>query len=376
MSKVLLINDTTNWYHYGCSATSLALKEEIISRGYQLTALPITQTYQAKSIPKNIADFDCAQVFQSFSLHNAGLINQIKNHDIIIINAEGSIHGISHASVTLLYLSYVAKKFLNKNTQIINHSVYPQDDKSLNNNLIVNIYKLVYRNLDFIAIREPISYELMSSLGIKTAALSFDCMPLYIAKYYKISKPKRPKTLVLGGSAAWMKIDILRAKDSNIKAYEQKLEQFISYIKYMQAAGYQVEFLFSAHAFPAKDDEQFIMFLQERLAQKIHITSARSLKEWLTSIQTAELVVSGRFHHTIAAYCLRTNFIALNSNTPKVEGLIKTLNTHNYCTYEAENLLDQLLYFTHKHQHTNPINDAAMLINMAKKNFSLLPTVF
>jgi hypothetical protein len=88
----------------------------------------------------------------------------------------------------------------------------------------------------------------------------------------------------------------------------------------MQAVGYQVEFLFSAHAFPANDDEQFMMFLQERL--------------------------------------------------------IKTLNTHNYCTYEAENLLDQLLYFTHKHQHTNPINDAAMLINMAKKNFSLLPTVF
>ena len=42
-------------------------------------------------------------------------------------------------------------------------------------------------------------------------------------------------------------------------------------------------------------------------------------------MRRARLLVSGRFHHSIAAAALGTPFVVFNSNTPKIDGLMALL---------------------------------------------------
>ena len=95
---------------------------------------------------------------------------------------------------------------------------------------------------------------------------------------------------------------------------------FSSYLNAMHRQGYSITFLYGAKDWPAKDDREFVAFVKPRLKFDLKIFEAKNIDQWLSCIENAELLVSGRFHHTIAAGCLGTRFIALNSNTPKMDG--------------------------------------------------------
>ena len=209
--KILLINDTTNWYHFGCTATSMALKLTIEKTGAILQTIPITETYKIVGAPNTIEGFLDLKIFQIFVEANMQLMSAIKYNDILVINGEGTLHGLRQAPLSLLYVAYTSKKFLGKHVEIVNHSVYPQDSLTLDDRAITDIYKLVYEYIDYVAIREPESYELMLKLGIK-AEQSFDCMPLYIREEYKFHQKKDKKTLLVAGSAAWLHLNILSSE--------------------------------------------------------------------------------------------------------------------------------------------------------------------
>ena len=56
------------------------------------------------------------------------------------------------------------------------------------------------------------------------------------------------------------------------------------------------------------------------------LINANSEKEWLATIDQARLLISGRFHHSIAAAFLKTPFVALQTNTPKLDALLEMLS--------------------------------------------------
>ena len=169
--KALLLNDTTAWYHYGCTATSFALKEAIKSNAILTTLTPVSilETYKIKSVPDNYSGFLQQENYHKFTKDNEHLVNFLQDHDIIIINGEGTIHDNRRASITLLYIAYIAKIKLCKHVEILNHSVYPKDNLSIdlkplilteNDHDTLRIYKLVYKTIDFFAIREPVSAKM------------------------------------------------------------------------------------------------------------------------------------------------------------------------------------------------------------------------
>ena len=340
--KVLLINDTTKWYHFGCTATSKALKLAIEATGASLQTISITETYKIVGAPTTKSGFLDKANFQSFVLVNRELMEAIRDNDILVINGEGTLHGLRQAPLSLLYVAFAAKKFLGKNVEIINHSVYPQDDLNLDKPEITEIYKLVYEHIDYSAIREPVSLELMQRLGVP-GVQSFDCMPFYIREQYKFHGEKDQKTLLVAGSAAWLHLNIASSDRGNIEEFEEGLSGFIQYLDQMSSQGYRIEFLYGAAEYPAKDDREFIAFLEPRLKTPWNVIEAKSLDEWLGHIERASLLVSGRFHHTIAAACLGTNFIILNSNTPKVEGMARVLECGEVLNYRDPNIAEKLL---------------------------------
>ncbi len=112
--KVLLINDTTNWYHWGCTGTSLAMKSYISGKGYELTALPITETYKWLLAPLTTEGFKNKIIFKKFLEAYPELIQKILSADIVVINGEGTLHGLRTAPINLLYVAFISKFFLEK----------------------------------------------------------------------------------------------------------------------------------------------------------------------------------------------------------------------------------------------------------------------
>jgi polysaccharide pyruvyl transferase WcaK-like protein len=326
--RVLLVNDTTRWYHFGCTATSTALTRTIGSLGFELRTVPINDIYKLESIPQNIREFADKACFEKFIASNPSLARSLNEVDII---------GIRPAPLGLLYIAYASKVFLGKNVQIINHSVYPQDDLSVDNEAIIALYKMVYSKLDFAAIREPLSFQLMQNLGVACVE-SFDCMPLYIKESYKLHGNKEAKLIYIAGSAVWLHLNMISSEKGEIAHFENGLSQFVQFMQQMQAKGFGIKFLYGAEDHPAKDDREFIDFVKEKFNFKLQVHEAKSLEEWLRCIESATIFVSGRFHHTIAAACLRTPYVLLVSNTPKVEGLAMVLGCESVLKYSDSGL--------------------------------------
>ena len=272
--KVVLFNDTSAWYHWGCTGTSTALKKGIQDLGFEIEAISIAQTKMFQEIPP-FEEFDDSKKFEKFSQENKEIIETIRNASAVVITGEGTLHDLRKGPQTLLYIAHISKKFLQKHVEIINHSAYPKDDQTLIGPFAEkgeeeleranSIYKNVYDKLDFIAIREPISQRVMEEIGI-SSTLSFDCLPLYIRDHYSTKKCVESKTAVLSGSVAFSATG---------------LENICRYLEALSKEGYEIKVLIGAAAFPSEDDKLFVNFLRRHCKAPWKLIFASSMQEWL-----------------------------------------------------------------------------------------------
>jgi tetratricopeptide (TPR) repeat protein/polysaccharide pyruvyl transferase WcaK-like protein len=362
---IALLNDTAHWYHWGCTGTSMAIHQSLSDMGFYINKIPISGVYTCKNTPATMDDFGNPDFFRTFAGANRWMIREIENMDIVVINGEGSLHGNSANALNLLYLAYASKIHLGKIVQIINHSCYPENSFQISGTPMWEIYKKVYSVMDFIAIREPVSFDLMCRAGLP-GTLSFDCLPLYITKNYKNRAERKTKQIVIAGSVAW---------------HHAGITTFPLYIRRMNRLGFEISVLTGASSLPASDDEEFLKVLSHHCPKGWTNVKAESMEIWLDTIAGASLLVSGRFHHTIAAAALGTPFILLESNTPKNSGLAKVLNSPGPLPYDTPDLAMQLLKQTQSVLN-NPIEPSGnrislvnMLCELAKKNFTALESI-
>ncbi len=315
--NVLLVHDTLHESHFGSLASFTALKEAIEERGYKTNVLTTKQIHNIKGTPLDLVGFQDPAIFAAFYMENPEFITSLQSVDSVIINGGGAIHGASAYALKLLYFAYIAKVFFLKNVQIVNHSVYPQSDLELDELIICRLYKEVYDKMDFVAIRERLSSSLMKILGTENRQ-SFDMLPLYIQKHY--TKPKYTKNrIVIADSLA------LTA---------EALEALMAYMQTMQGKDFEVVVL-SEHRRCQTDFGPWTY---------IHPST---IEQWLDIVNDAALVVSGRFHLSIAAMCLKTPMIILSSDTPKNKALTDLSPSINCLNLEDPNLYANLLGKTH-----------------------------
>ncbi|MDX8430423.1 MAG: polysaccharide pyruvyl transferase family protein [Candidatus Algichlamydia australiensis] len=312
--SLLLLNDTSECYHWGCTGTSQAMREEIQEIGYALESISILDLRNLEGVPSSFSLFDEKEKFQLFKQSNPSLCERLKKSDIVVINGEGSIHMMRPLPRALLYVAYISKKFFGKHTEIINHSCFPEDCLKVDDEETRDLYAGVYKTVDYVCVREPLSRTVLNSLGVEKVDESFDSLPLYIRKHYTVPQKAASNTIVLAGSVDW--------KEEGMKIVVQELKK-------LEEQGYKIQVLVGAKDRPAYDDKLFVEFLSDELKSGWELIDAKSLDEWLGAIANADLLVSGRFHHTIAAICLKTPFVVLNSNTPKIEGMLSIMpNRH------------------------------------------------
>lgn len=309
MPRTLLINDTSYWYHWGCSCTSLAIRERLRAQGRAVCGLPIDRLTGLQPLPVNREQLSDAAFFERFQRTNAGLCALIAEADEVIINGEGSLHGTTHTSLSLLYLAWIARRYFDRPTRIINHSCYPTGSARVTGNAVEDFYRQVYQSLDAVVVREPVSAALLEKLGIRVTT-AFDCLPLYAEAHSDTIERNDSGQLLMAGSVV--------AGPAMVEACAQLAVA-------AGQAGLRPAFLFGANANLAADDREFARLLTHATGGAIELCHATSESAWLSAIASAKLLVSGRFHYSIAAACLGTPFIALDSNTPKMDGLMQTL---------------------------------------------------
>ena len=103
--KTLILNDTYNWYHWGCNATSKVISNELKKKGCDLTYIPINVTYSFFSPPESINDFDDKSFFNNAVRNNINLFEKIFDNELIIVNGEGTLHRLSRQVISLLYIA-------------------------------------------------------------------------------------------------------------------------------------------------------------------------------------------------------------------------------------------------------------------------------
>ncbi len=307
MRKALLLNDTSFWYHWGCTGTSLAIRNNLQKGGWTVRGVPIHYLRSLLPVPANYKHWN-DELYESFRRVYGDLCESLEQTDVLVVNGEGSLHGNSALPINLLYLMHIAKTRFGKSVQVINHSCYPDNQSDPSGSQNEKLYQHIYSELDYVAVREPISRVLLEKLGVKVTQ-SFDCLPLFIKQFHNEIESQKTRQIVFSGSVAW----------------NQSMIQAICQLVMDVAEDQQCYFLFGANAYPAGDDIAMIQKLQQVLPNKVQLLFAKSELEWLRTIASARLFISGRFHHSIAAACLKTPFIVMDSNTPKISGLMQTL---------------------------------------------------
>lgn len=364
-SHVALLNDTTHWYHWGCNGTSTAITTTLRERGYAVASLPITGMHGLREGPRSLEEFDDPHCFRRFRAANAWAFRELDGVDHVVINGEGSLHGMNDYVMNVLYLAYISKTFLAKTVQLVNHSCYPEGATAANDSERWRLYRKVYAAADFVAIREPDSHALMAQAGIP-ATLSFDCLPLSIRRLTPTTE-RRGDEVVIAGSVA---------------SREEDMRAWITFAERMALAGMSVRVLTGASMLPAADDLAFAQALKRGAPRVVELVEADTLEWWLETLARAAVVVSGRFHHTIAAATLGTPFVLLDSNTPKNSGLARVLGSPPPLSLDTPDLADQLTAraedaLRHHGAYAAPARAdlAEQLCEGALRNFLALPAL-
>ncbi len=326
----LLLNDTTAWYHWGCSCTSLAIHKQLRERWEAIVSVPITATRLLNPFPTTAEQFDDPAFFDSFCVSHPDIIEKIALASAVFINGEGTLHRLNQTTLSLLYLAYIAKTKMGKRVSIMNHSCYPDGDDVSEQSPAFEIYQKVYQSLDYIAVREVISAEEVKKMNVPVVQ-SFDCLPLFIERMYdrplKEDRNNNRRDIVISGSVSWR---------------GETMREVAHLVEELHQQGYRLKLLVGASAHIAGDDARFVHALKNILGVCCEFVFARSEQEWLSTIENAQLLISGRFHHSIAAAFLHTPFIVMSSNTSKIMGMMEMLDIKTFVSVGESDLATYL----------------------------------
>lgn len=325
--KAVLVNFTGSSYHWGCYGTSMEIYHSLLEKNYYVQTVDVGVTHGTRPTVKNLSDFDDLEFFNRFKRSNPFVVQSLSETDVVVVNGEGTLHRLSKGSLNLLYIMYMCKKFLNKKVHLINFSCFPNGDATLPKDS-TTIYPRVLKFMDKIATRDIVSNGLLSHSGVETTQ-SFDCLPRFLARYgEENTHAPNGNILVTGG----------------VKFDDNRHETMVDFIHHFLEKNVKVTFLSGAQFSPAGED----MRLQKKLKEDPNLSDlkfvhAQSMRQWIDEFKSASFLFSARFHHSIAALSIGTPFRYFDSNTPKINAILETIDEDANDFYVKDNDKDTLI---------------------------------
>jgi len=302
--QAVFFNNTAASYHWGCYGTSMAIYEALIDDGYSVVSFDVETTHQSLgdapylACPKQIEKFG-----QQLQAVNPMAFRAITDSDLIVINGEGTIHRFHQGPRVLLSIAKFASG-LGKRVHLINHSCFPSGGTEPAADDIEEFYKTCLNGIEKIVVRDIESSRNLDRLGI-IHTVGFDCLPHYLRRHPNI--PEMPKAIVVG-AASWWQQD--QAKQFAVNLVESGVVN----------SGIPVIFLSGGFKRAPEEDELHFKCMKETITE-LRLTRPPSLGEWMGWIKSSHVLITGRFHHFIAAATVRAPVVYGSGNTPKTEAV-------------------------------------------------------
>jgi len=311
----LILNFTGNVYHWGCHGTSSEIYQSLLERGYQVNWLDVRSTHALTPQPESEADFGSVAFVATFFKIHPNLEFALTDADVVVVNGEGTLHRSFRAPLNLLFLMHAARNIFGKPVHLINHSFFPSGGEALDP-VADGLYGRVARTLTRVVPREPVSRSILARLGVNCTQ-GFDCLPRYLARHGFTGASRIEGPLLLSGGV-------------NMNA--ETAGRVAAALRPHLGSGRRVSFLAGAKGYPAPEDAVIYEWMRASLPE-LEWQEARTMEAWLVAIASASCLVSGRFHHTIAAATLGTPAVTFPSNTPKTSAMCDLFGLDAPITY-------------------------------------------
>lgn len=325
----VLLNDTASYFSWGNWASLNGIKEALHKKDYTVIGIPTLElNWFASSLP-TLQDFDNPRFLASCRYRDPTMFAALERADEVIINGEGMMNNAGEAAIKLLYLAYISKHFYGRKVSIINHSCYPEDKPSLSDPKKLAFYHKVYTKLDACVVRDPISYDLLKSIGVNVT-LGLDASLLWLEEHLT-SAPEIEKTkkVIISGGPGY---------DS------RAAELFADLCKKLNRDGLEPVLLTGAEWHISQEEHALGKDLKELAEGAVTIITAKSMEEFMQILLSAKAVISG-FHQTcLIAYAAGTPVIPFTTGTNALTGtgLSKTIDFPQTIFYEDPNALKKL----------------------------------
>jgi len=226
----------------------------------------------------------------------------------ICFNGEGAVHYRSGHIRVFMGLLYIAKK-QGKTVAAVNQTIDLNDKP-----ILEAVLSKVYNSIDFISVREPISYDYAKRIGIKNVQLIPDAV---------YGLPRMDKTEIEGIVNRYdlPKKYITVTGSSILKRDKRSLVQMRQIISYIQDY-FQMPIVFMANA---KTD----IWLAHKLKKDFNfmiIEPPVKYKDAMAIIAHSKILIGGRQHPNIFAYIYEVPYVPFSGNTFKNEGVAKLQN--------------------------------------------------
>lgn len=374
--KILLINDTRIESNPGCHATVNELLKYInnfikdsyietlhVGSEYDIfkgkSVLKKTSYYKITNKLKKVISKSNFHLNTHHSINNVNIrlwkkISQnnfsihvkelIKSKDLIIINMEGTIHDNNIGALTLLAFAYYSKKVGKK--VIMTNGSYFKIDKKLS--------KIVLKNIDFISVREIISYN-----QLKQTIKNIYLIPDFAFKAdinnsldKSVNIPKKDN----GNKLCLYTCGVLGAYPNQEGGIS--INQIIEQIKEIEKSGYVPYFLkIEEKEEPISQELKNIGINTIPIDSNLNYTNIGSL------MLNFDIVITGRYHIGIFGLMNNIPTYFLPSNTQKIEGLLQM--------FELDELLIKNNISLHLRYSKPALNKKTSIVDLMNMYFPL-----
>ncbi len=288
MKKAVLINDTTYDFHHGCEAVVSAIKNNLFERGVEVVA----------TCPVGV----------HFKKHPR-LLSEIKSADLVVINGEGTIHHGREKAGWLLEVSDYTRS-IGVPCALINMT-YQENPTEFNERL---------KNNFLICVRESESQKEVASVGL-TAEIVPDLTFILSKKYSELCFDRNGIGITDSAFSDVSKDNLMSAIENSylflpvLRSYRNEgqfsVKEKLRHLKFLFANNFIKE------DFNVLSEEQFLKVRNKYIKT--------TLKSYMDSISGLELLLTSRFHSLCFSIVTETPFLAMNSNSHKVESLLKDI---------------------------------------------------
>lgn len=294
--NILIANHTGTQAHLGCHATTYAL-EQMLRQKLRPDNI-WTDSWDARRPLRRTRSLLPLVTSLGMRLPIPGY-KYFREADLIVLNGEGMFY--SHAchkpnSIPRQRLleAKITKKVLGKPLWIVNHSLYSQDKKF--DELIQDLYK----HVDYIAVREEQTFRYLQKMDISSVNQAADAV---------FSLPLPP----IAQQSSWENKVFLTDSSGwplhHMPHFQEKLETFV---KGLRSEGLDPAFL------SIRTDKRDA-YIAESLG--LEYFSSSNIEEFLAHLQTARLLISGRFHANVFAILCGVPYLSFISDTYKNRAL-------------------------------------------------------